>query len=125
MRDKIVKKASYTTLKNCQNEKSFFDFTRGRFVWNEKHEMAERHIDFDVKELARAAAKATGAKGCKSIEKFADGMFNKAFCLTMDDGRKFVAKLPNPNAGPAHYTTASEVATMDFVRLLRYTTCAF
>ncbi len=25
------------------------------------------------------------------------------------------AKLPNPNAGPAHYTTASEVATREFV----------
>jgi hypothetical protein len=35
--------------------------------------------------------------------------------LTMGDGREVVAKIPNPNAGPAGLTVASEVATMDFV----------
>jgi hypothetical protein len=34
----------------------------------------------------------------------------------MENGRQLVVKIPNPNAGPAHYTTASEVATMQFVR---------
>ncbi|KAL5395434.1 hypothetical protein PMIN03_013022 [Paraphaeosphaeria minitans] len=34
----------------------------------------------------------------------------------MIDGRQFIARLPNPNAGRPHYTTASEVATMDYVR---------
>ncbi|KAH9868328.1 hypothetical protein J1614_007400 [Plenodomus biglobosus] len=34
----------------------------------------------------------------------------------MDDGRELIAKLPNPNAGAPHLTTASEVATMDYVR---------
>jgi hypothetical protein len=33
----------------------------------------------------------------------------------MHDGRQFIARLPNPNAGRPHYTTASEVATMDYV----------
>jgi hypothetical protein len=33
----------------------------------------------------------------------------------MRDGRQFIARLPNPNAGQPHYTTASEVATMDYV----------
>lgn len=50
------------------------------------------------------------------MEKFADGMHNKAFLMTMDDRQQIVAKIPNPNAGLPHYTTASEVATMDFVR---------
>lgn len=36
--------------------------------------------------------------------------------MTMDNGVQIVAKIPNPNAGPAFYTTASEVATRDFVR---------
>ncbi|PPJ50761.1 hypothetical protein CBER1_07477 [Cercospora berteroae] len=36
--------------------------------------------------------------------------------MTMDNGKEVVAKLPNPNAGRQHFTTASEVATMDFVR---------
>ena len=41
-------------------------------------------------------------------------MYNKALLLTMDDGTQAVAKVPNPNAGRPHFTTASEVATMDF-----------
>jgi hypothetical protein len=31
-------------------------------------------------------------------------------------GIEVIAKLPTPIAGPAHYLTASEVATMDFLR---------
>ena len=48
-------------------------------------------------------------------------MFNKAFLLSMEDGREVVAKVPNPNAGIPHFTTASEVATMDFVSPSRTT----
>jgi hypothetical protein len=49
------------------------------------------------------------------LEKLPDGLFNKALILTMGDGREVVAKIPNPNAGPAGLTVASEVATMDLV----------
>jgi hypothetical protein len=45
-------------------------------------------------------------------------MYNKALLLTMDDGTQAVAKIPNPNAGRPHLTTASEVATMEFVCLV-------
>ncbi|RDL37379.1 uncharacterized protein BP5553_04812 [Venustampulla echinocandica] len=34
----------------------------------------------------------------------------------MDSGTQVVAKVPNPNAGLPHFTTASQVATMDFAR---------
>lgn len=34
----------------------------------------------------------------------------------MDNGSEVFAKLPNPIAGPAYYTTASEVATREFLR---------
>jgi hypothetical protein len=36
----------------------------------------------------------------------------------MDNGSEVFAKLPNPIAGPAFYTTASEVATREFVSFL-------
>ena len=42
-------------------------------------------------------------------------MFNEAFLMSMDDGQEVIAKVPNPNAGVPHFTTASEVATLDFV----------
>ncbi|GLI77600.1 hypothetical protein PoHVEF18_005891 [Penicillium ochrochloron] len=41
-------------------------------------------------------------------------MFNKAFLMSMDDGYEVVAKVPIPNASTPHFTTASEVTTMDF-----------
>ncbi|PGH11077.1 hypothetical protein AJ79_05119 [Helicocarpus griseus UAMH5409] len=34
----------------------------------------------------------------------------------MDNGKEVIGKVPNPNAGIPHYTAASEVATMDFMR---------
>jgi hypothetical protein len=55
----------------------------------------------------------TGLKLLKCVE----GQFNKAFLLTMSNGLEIVARLPNPNAGPAFYTIASEVATRHFVFL--------
>ncbi|KAJ5474000.1 hypothetical protein N7475_003566 [Penicillium sp. IBT 31633x] len=69
-----------------------------------------------MNELARLAADSVGARECVHIEKFPDGMFNKTFLFTMANGTEVVGKVPNPNAGQPHYTTASEVATMDFVR---------
>ncbi|CAI7641051.1 unnamed protein product [Penicillium discolor] len=64
--------------------------------------------------VARVAADSVGAAECISVTKYPDGMFNKTFLMTMEDGREVVAKVPNPNAGILHFTTASEVATMDF-----------
>ncbi len=49
------------------------------------------------------------------ILKCKEGMNNKAYILTMDNGTEVLAKLPNPCAGPSFYTTASEVATRTFV----------
>ncbi|KAG5295147.1 hypothetical protein I7I48_11923 [Histoplasma ohiense] len=43
-------------------------------------------------------------------------MYNKNFVLTMDVGQTVIAKVPNPNAGISYFTTAIEVATVDFVR---------
>ena len=102
---------------DCHSE-DFFRFTRGRFVANEQHEMSQRYVRFNLDELARLAAEAVGSRFCVSIEKYPDGMYNKALLLTMDDGTQAVAKIPNPNAGRPHLTTASEVATMEFVCLV-------
>lgn len=83
---------------------------------DEAENLRKREIKFDLKELARVAADSVGAAQCISIKKYPDGMYNKAFLMSMEDGQEVVAKVPNPNAGFPHFTTASEVATMDFVR---------
>lgn len=49
------------------------------------------------------------------VLKCKEGMNNKAYILTMDNGTEVLAKLPTPCAGPSFYTTASEVATRTFV----------
>lgn len=102
-------------LPDWNSNDAFFTFTRGRFVVDEAENLRKREIRFDLNQLAQVAADAVGASYCISVKKYPDGMFNKAFVMTMDNGREVVAKVPNPNAGIPHYTTASEVATMDFV----------
>lgn len=77
--------------------------------------MSQRYVRFNVTELASFAAKAVGSKSCISIQKYPDGMYNKALLMTMEDKKQVVAKVPNPNAGRPHFMTASEVATLEFV----------
>lgn len=98
-----------------QDFESLHNFTRNRFVCNEEYEMAQRYVKFDLRELIAIAARVTDAMTCIKVTKLSEGEYNKALLLVMDNGKEVVAKLPNPNAGRKHYTTASEVATMDFV----------
>lgn len=94
----------------------FFHYTSGRWLWGEQSRLRERRRVFNVEELQRIAAKSVGAKSCVSMTKVAEGGFNKVFRLVMNSGAVVIVRIPNPNAGPAHRITASEVATMDFVR---------
>lgn len=84
---------------------------------DEAENLRQREIRFDLNRLSKVAADSVGATQCIAIKKYPDGMFNKAFLMTMENGREVIAKMPNPNAGIPHYTTASEVATMDLVSL--------
>ncbi len=109
--------AYYLCISDWNSNDEFFKFTRGRFIVNEAENLRKREIRFDLNSLARVAADSVGAGRCIAIEKYPDGMFNKAYLMCMDDGQEVIAKVPNPNAGVPHFTTASEVATMDFVSL--------
>lgn len=65
------------------------------------------------------AAESIGCTGTDVIDfpKLAEGGFNRTFEITMRDGHQVIARLPYPLTSPKCYATASEVATMDFVRL--------
>ena len=104
-------------VQDCDAEQ-LYRYTSGRWLWNEKDQFARRYVKFDLTGLLEISAKAVGARRCVQIEKLPEGNFNKVFLLIMDIGKRLIAKLPNPNAGRPHYTTASEVATMDYVRAL-------
>ncbi|KAG2418684.1 hypothetical protein HFD88_001785 [Aspergillus terreus] len=83
---------------------------------NEEAELSKRYVKFNLQKLLETAVYVTHAQHCTKVLKCREGLHNKAFVLTMDNGTEVVAKLPNPNAGPAHYTTASEVATQTLLR---------
>ncbi|KAK2831886.1 hypothetical protein FQN49_007067, partial [Arthroderma sp. PD_2] len=83
---------------------------------NEDVRLQERYVRFDVAELQRVAAEAANRPRCSQIIKLAEGGFNKVFLLTMDDESEVIARIPTPIADPRHYTTASEAATMRFLR---------
>jgi hypothetical protein len=95
----------------------FFRYTSGRWLWDEEQQLRDRFRAFNVPELQRVAAESIGANACVAMTKLAEGSFNKTFRLIMDNGSVVIARIPHPNAGPEYYTTASEVATMDFVRI--------
>lgn len=71
---------------------------------------------FDVPALIMEAVKASNASGCVKFRKLAEGTSNRVFELELDNGSQLIAKIPFPIAGPAHFTTASEVATMRYAR---------
>ncbi|KAF2463885.1 kinase-like protein [Lindgomyces ingoldianus] len=77
-----------------------------------------RYRKFNISALLDAAVNAVGdgARSCVKLLKCVEGQYNKAFIITMDNGVEVLAKIPNPNAGPAFYTAASEVATRQFLR---------
>ncbi|TVY82210.1 Altered inheritance of mitochondria protein, partial [Lachnellula suecica] len=100
-------------------EEDLFKHTSHRWVYDEERRLAERYLKFNVQELLKAAVAAvsgTGATRCTKVLRCKEGFSNKALLLEMDNGVEIFAKLPNPSAGPAFYTTASEVATRTFLR---------
>jgi lysyl-tRNA synthetase class 2 len=68
-----------------------------------------------IEELKQAAARAVHADFCVNIPKLPEGSCNKAFLLTMDNDTQVIAKIPNAYI-PQRFATASEVATLDFLR---------
>ncbi|KAF1951434.1 hypothetical protein CC80DRAFT_519375 [Byssothecium circinans] len=111
-------RCSYSSKPSQTHPDSLFTYTSGLWLWNEKKQLDERYRRFNVPKLEEAACRATGSTRCLSLEKIGEGNFNKAYRLVMEGGQKVVAKVPHPNAGPAVFTTASEVATMEFARTI-------
>ncbi|KAJ5585265.1 uncharacterized protein N7459_005065 [Penicillium hispanicum] len=95
-----------------------FDYTTGRWIYNDALRHQERRRAFNVSELKRLAALAVQQKedDIAGFEKLAEGGFNRSFMITMRNGFRFVARVPYPVAEPKSLLVASEVATIDFLR---------
>jgi hypothetical protein len=79
--------------------------------------LRERYVEFDPNALLRESEKHLGPSHghAACIAKFAEGGFNRVFLLTMDDGFEAIVKIPYRIAGPKHYATASEAATLQYL----------
>ncbi|KAB8259430.1 kinase-like domain-containing protein [Aspergillus pseudonomiae] len=95
-----------------------FDYTSGRWMYNDALRHRERRRVFNVPELKRLAASSIRQKeeDVVAFEKLAEGGFNRSFLITMRDNFQFVARIPYPVIQPKSLLIASQVATMDFLR---------
>ncbi|RAK92540.1 phosphotransferase enzyme family protein [Aspergillus costaricaensis CBS 115574] len=95
------------------NKGEMFKYQRYRWLTRRRdpQHLAARYREFNLENLLETVNLSTDHKGarCVKVSKCMEGQYNKAFVLTMDNGEQLVARLPNPNAGPAFFTTASEV----------------
>ncbi|GIJ83906.1 phosphotransferase enzyme [Aspergillus pseudoviridinutans] len=91
----------------------------GTSSYNETLRLAERQPFFNAAQLNRIAAASIGRpeQDVSCIRKLAEGGFNRVFEITMRDSTRVVARLLYPSTDPRIYATASEAATMEFLRL--------
>ncbi|KAI0340144.1 hypothetical protein BDW22DRAFT_1360672 [Trametopsis cervina] len=95
------------------SDELFFRYSSGRWLYNEAEQLAVRRVKFNVSALQRVAAQAVGATRCINMTKTHEGSFSKVFLLEFDNRKDLIAKVPT-SLIPPFYTTASEVATMDY-----------
>ncbi|EEP82161.1 predicted protein [Uncinocarpus reesii 1704] len=98
-------------------DRELFTYTSGRYLYNEKLRLAERHIEFNIDALKAIAARCVDRQSVSSMKKLAEGGFNRVFVLTMNDGFEVIVKIPYLLTVPRKLTTESKVATMDYLRL--------
>jgi len=73
-------------------------------------------VPFNVTALENAITRHEGHGNVKSIAKLSEGGFNRVLLATMEDGFKAIVKIPYWISVPKTYATASEVATLTFLR---------
>lgn len=99
-----------------KSNRDLFSYSSGRFLYNEQLRLQERHVEFNIAALEDAACQYTSRSKVVDLVKLSEGGFNRVLLLTFDDGFKAVVKIPYNLCVPTTYTTASEVATLAFLR---------
>lgn len=91
-----------------------YSYTDGHWLHQDELQRNARYVSFDFSRLCDVAVGLSeGASHVVSYEKKAGG-YNRVFILTMDTGKRIVAKIPTRVAGPPRLTTNSEVATITY-----------
>ncbi|KAF1957339.1 hypothetical protein CC80DRAFT_592624 [Byssothecium circinans] len=95
-----------------------FEYTSGRWLYNESLRLRERHLPFNIPELKKAAAKCVDrpVTDIANLTKLAESTTNRVFEISFKDNSSILARMPYHICTPNRYKIASEVATLDFVR---------
>ncbi|KAJ5369907.1 kinase-like protein [Penicillium cataractarum] len=108
-------------ISSLSSSPDLFEYTSGRFLFNEDLRRAERRIQFDVDTLARAACHSVGRhlNSVTSITKLAEGGFNRVLQITFNDGYTVLARLPYKSTVLKHLIVVSEAAALALLRAYR------
>ncbi|KAF6749111.1 hypothetical protein DFP72DRAFT_1143464 [Ephemerocybe angulata] len=101
-----------------ESQTDLYNYTSGRWLYNESLRQKERRTIFDVDGLGRLAAESVNQSPTDvvSISKLAEGGFNRTLAVALRDGRQIVARVPYPLTAPNYHAVASEVATIEYQR---------
>ncbi|KAL6705518.1 hypothetical protein ACN47E_006635 [Coniothyrium glycines] len=121
--------ALYSTRKTLQADKvssaisdpehTFYNYTSGRWLYNERLRLSERRRHFDIRALYHAVAKSVSRStdDITAFAKVAEGGSYRIYEATFHDGMDVIVRLPYPCTVPREYGIISEVATMEYLRL--------
>ncbi|KFZ20633.1 hypothetical protein V502_03115 [Pseudogymnoascus sp. VKM F-4520 (FW-2644)] len=100
------------------NSHPFYNYTSGRWLYNEHLRLAERQLHFNINALCQVVAKSVqqSSDNITLFTKIAEGGSYRVFEASFRDGSRAIARLPYPCTIPRGYGVASEVATMEFLR---------
>ncbi|KAF2007627.1 hypothetical protein P154DRAFT_383617, partial [Amniculicola lignicola CBS 123094] len=100
-------------------EHTFYNYTSGRWLYNERLRLSERRRRFDIHELCQAVANSVGRStdDITTFAKIAEGGSYRIFEATFQDRMNVIVRLPYPSTVPREYGIVSEVATMEYLRL--------
>ncbi|KAJ5154915.1 kinase-like protein [Penicillium coprophilum] len=106
------------SMSSLSGKPDLFEYTSGRFLFNEDIRRSERHIEFDVNALTKVACHSVGRplNGVASITKLTEGGFNRVLQVTFNNGYTILIRLPYKTTVPKHYTVTSEAATLALLR---------
>lgn len=113
-----TKNALSSALKDTEQDAELFNYTSGRWLYNESRRLSERRINFNIAALKQAASSAVGrdVNDVQSLVKIAEGGFNRVLNIRMKAGLDVIARLPYNITRPIGLAVASEVATIDYLR---------
>ncbi|KAH8590581.1 serine/threonine protein kinase [Bisporella sp. PMI_857] len=97
-----MKKRQPDTVDTSDPANPLFNYTSGRWIYNEDLRLSERRLYFNVNELCSVVAKSVGLPrtDITLFTKIAEGGSYRVFEVTFRDGLKVIVRLPYPSTIP-------------------------